>query len=141
MTWQPIPGWEGHYEAHPDGLVRSLDRVIPVGHWSQRLPGRVLRPTRVGSMRYQAVTLRCAGRRERRYVHHLIAELFIGPRPDGLVICHGDGDVDNNAATNLRYDTVRENVMDTVRMGRNTFARYATKSGTWKLEKVRGQQS
>ena len=27
IGWAPIPGWEGHYEAHPDGRVRSLPRL------------------------------------------------------------------------------------------------------------------
>ena len=26
--WTPLPGWEGIYEAHPDGMIRSLDRLV-----------------------------------------------------------------------------------------------------------------
>jgi hypothetical protein len=45
-------------------------------------------------------------------VQRLIAAHFLGPKPDGLVICHNDGDQTNNAATNLRYDTQKSNIAD-----------------------------
>ena len=57
----------------------------------------------------------CLGARNVKYVHHLVAHAFIGPRPDGLVIDHRDGDPTNNDVRNLRYVTQAENVMNTVR--------------------------
>src|SRR4051812_31439367 len=36
-------------------------------------------------------------------VHRLIMEAFVGPRPDGLQCCHGDGNPANNAISNLRW--------------------------------------
>lgn len=56
------------------------------------------------------------------YVHHLVAEAFIGPRPAGLEIRHLDGDSRNNAAANLRYGTHSENELDKVRHGTHPFA-------------------
>jgi hypothetical protein len=43
------------------------------------------------------------------YLHTLVAETFLGLRPDGMVIDHIDGEKNNNASTNLRYTTVAEN--------------------------------
>jgi hypothetical protein len=43
------------------------------------------------------------------YLHTLVAESFIGVRPDGMVIDHIDGVKSNNCSTNLRYTTVSEN--------------------------------
>ena len=40
-----------------------------------------------------------------QYVHHVVAEAFLGPRPCGLVVRHMDGDRENNAASNLAYVT------------------------------------
>jgi hypothetical protein len=37
---------------------------------------------------------------------------FIGPRPDGMSVCHNDGDLLNNHYTNLRYDTPKANTAD-----------------------------
>lgn len=118
--WTPIPTWEGAYEAHPDGRIRSMDRTIRVSRWVQQKPGRVLRPSLAG--RYQAVDLTHEGRKERRYVHQLIAEVFIGPRAEGLVVCHEDGDVLNNQASNLRYDTRSGNNRDMARHGTHRLA-------------------
>lgn len=44
------------------------------------------------------------------FVHTLVAETFIGPRPPELVIDHIDADKNNNVITNLRYITNIENV-------------------------------
>jgi hypothetical protein len=37
---------------------------------------------------------------------------FIGPKPDGMVVCHNDGDKLNNHYANLRYDTHKSNASD-----------------------------
>ena len=43
------------------------------------------------------------------YIHTLVAETFLGVRPEGMVIDHIDGDKSNNNLSNLRYTTVQEN--------------------------------
>lgn len=112
-VWLPIPGHDG-YEASSEGRVRSIARVIETRNGqSRRLPGCVIRGT-CASGGYRMVAL---GAGVKRYVHHLVAEAFIGPRPDGYEICHNDGDRFNNHPENLRYDTPTENKRDTVRHG------------------------
>lgn len=39
------------------------------------------------------------------YIHQLVAQVFIGPRPVGKEINHIDGDKYNNHYTNLEYVT------------------------------------
>jgi hypothetical protein len=51
------------------------------------------------------------------YVHHLVAEAFIGPRPDGMEIRHLNGKRYDSRADNLAYGTVRENRLDQQRHG------------------------
>jgi hypothetical protein len=41
--------------------------------------------------------------------HHLVAEAFIGVRPEGLVIDHIDRNRSNNFADNLRYVSYQDN--------------------------------
>ena len=48
-----------------------------------------------------------------------MAEAFIGPRPEGLYVLHGDGDPLNNYVGNLRYGTPSENNLDAI--GHGTF--------------------
>ncbi len=67
---------------------------------------------------YAKLTLRRDGKTYARLVHNLVAEAFIGPRPDGFQVCHFDCDRRNNRAPNLRYDTQRNNVEDSIRLGR-----------------------
>jgi hypothetical protein len=42
-------------------------------------------------------------------VHQLVAEAFLGPRPDGYVVYHIDEDATNNVPDNLKYTTRAEN--------------------------------
>jgi hypothetical protein len=66
-----------------------------------------------------------SGKEKIRYrcVHALVAEAFIGQRPEGLVIRHLDGNKENNTVSNLVYGTVAENSADEVRLGRTHYSR------------------
>lgn len=44
-------------------------------------------------------------------------EAFVGPCPDGMECCHEDGNPGNNALSNLRWGTTRDNQADRVRHG------------------------
>lgn len=118
--WRPIPGWEGLYEVSSMGQVRSLGRVVTGQTRSFFWPGRVLRLVRKGP--YLQVTLHRPGMRVCRTVHSLVALAFIGPRPEGMQVCHGDGVGSNNALSNLRYDTASANEMDKVRHGTHHYS-------------------
>jgi hypothetical protein len=51
------------------------------------------------------------GRKRKNYLfHHLVAEQFIGLRPDGLVIDHIDRNKLNNNVSNLRYISFADNL-------------------------------
>jgi hypothetical protein len=120
--WRDVPGWEDLYSVSDLGRVRSKDRVTlardPHGNPGlRRYRGRVLRANRAAND-YPRVRLCRQGEATDAYVHDLVAAAFIGPKPHGLQVCHGDGNPANNAARNLRYGTPRENCADMVRHGR-----------------------
>lgn len=109
--WRPIPGWLGLYEVSSFGRVKSLARVDALGRpW----PERVLAHEIKANGRHR-VTLYGAGRSERRQVHHLVLEAFVGPCPDGLEACHWNDDPADNRLGNLRWDTKAANSRDAVR--------------------------
>ena len=52
-----------------------------------------------------------------KFVHVLVLEAFIGPRPPKYQACHNNGDTTDNRLQNLRWDTVSNNHMDKHRHG------------------------
>ena len=102
MNWLVIDNYPD-YEVSDCGQVRSLKSTVP----------KVLKPVHTGyNKNYSYVFLYNNGERLQMSVHSLVALAFIGPRPEGLVVRHIDGDASNNAATNLVYGTPTENEHD-----------------------------
>ena len=114
--WRDIPGHPG-YQVSDHGRVRSLDRTITTANGQvRRLKGRAMRAT-LNQHGYPFVDLRNQGKRRVRTVHSLVAEAFIGTRPEGMEVCHNDGNKTNNHVDNLRYGTRSDNTLDKVRHG------------------------
>lgn len=57
------------------------------------------------------------GKQYTRKVAKLVLEAFVGPCPRGFQACHNDGIKQNNAVTNLRWDTRKGNEADKIRHG------------------------
>lgn len=121
--WRPVPNYEGRYEVSDLGRVRTMERVIPYIDGRRRRVQRRIRKTHLDTRGYLAVGLTdSAGRRRTRAVHVLVAAAWLGPRPDGMEVCHNDGDKTNPRLDNLRYDTRVENARDVVRHGQHFWA-------------------
>lgn len=116
--WLPVVGFGGFYEVSDLGNVRSVDRIVQRKGRDMRLRGRPLRAG-INSCGYRTACLHRRGKLTTQSVHVLVAEAFIGPRPEGLDVLHGPGGQLDNRVTNLRYGTVSENMADTVRDGTN----------------------
>jgi len=103
---RPIPGFP-NYSVTDDGRI-----------WTQRRP-RV----KGGWMRlsvnngYWFTMARVGGKSIGLYAHFATALAWIGPRPEGLEVCHYDGNRLNNQVANLRWDTHAANMADAVRHG------------------------
>ena len=116
--WLPVPGWEGLYEVSDQGRVRSVDRWISYPNGSRRLHfGQLLVPQTAKRTEHVTVSLARNSRITRRSVHLLVMLAFVGPRPDGMDVCHDNGDPADNRLSNLRYGTHSENMYDAVRHG------------------------
>lgn len=123
--WKAIPGFEGFYEVSDLGRVRSLDRIQEQrcrwgGTLLRRYKGRVLRGE-LDERGRPSVALWRLGVCLRRNISVLVAAAFIGPRPEGMDVCHGDGDHANNVLSNLRYDTPVGNAADKILHGTHLF--------------------
>ncbi|MFE5595675.1 HNH endonuclease [Streptomyces sp. NPDC056549] len=81
-----------------------------------------------------------------RLIHLLIAETYLGPKPDGHQVNHRDGNPSHNAAANLEYVTPSENVRHSLavwgvrraKAPRNGQARLDEEQGTAIRETVAG---
>jgi len=107
-VWKDVVGFESSYEVSSLGRVRSKTRLV-VDRKSKRIfKSRVLSPG-VQSNNYLGIWLYANSKSISRLVHHLVAEAFIGPRPDGMDVDHVNGDRTNNSVANLRYLTIAKN--------------------------------
>ena len=76
-----------------------------------RRNGKIIKGS-IQSRGYRYFQLNREGRRKNMLFHHLVAEQFIGERPDNLVIDHIDRNKLNNNVNNLRYITIKENLQN-----------------------------
>lgn len=112
--WKAVQGYEGLYEVSSHGRVRSLDRPWRPGIRSFK--GKELKPQKK-KRGYYAVALNKNGISLIAKIHSLVAESFIGPRPDGEEVRHRDSNPLNNRLENLVYGTRSDNVRDAVKHG------------------------
>jgi hypothetical protein len=93
-------------------------------YWSRRIRGRVgLRDTwtrlkgTVCRRGYRRVCVHIDNKPDHQFLHRLILEAFVGPRPPGMEACHRNGDRLDNRLCNLRWGTPESNVEDKWRHG------------------------
>lgn len=93
--WSPHPGYQGVLISD-DG--RALDLWKP-----EILPF---------DLSHHGGYVRVSLRGKTRYIHHLVLETFVGPRPSGCNGLHADDVRANNHLANLRWGTQSENMLD-----------------------------
>jgi len=111
LAWRGVPGLP-HYEAHPDGKVRTY-----------RSRGRVLREPRplyptLDKWGYPQLNVYDGFKWVRWRLHTIVAVTFIGPQPVGQVVRHLDDQKENCSHQNLAYGTHSQNRADAHRNGR-----------------------
>ena len=103
VEWRTVAGTNGMYEVSNTGLVRSRYNNRHIGadfvEKKQTLVGRG----------YMVVSI--AGR-GRTFVHALVLEAFVGPKPEGCECRHIDNRPWNNVVGNLRWGSSAENKAD-----------------------------
>lgn len=115
--WAPIPGYLGLYEVSDKGRVRSLDRLCLGRDGREELhPGKILAPQKLKNGYLEVYLCRGKGKKHRT-IHSLVAEVFLGPRPEGHDVLHKDGNRENNDVANLGYNTRAENLHSTYSYG------------------------
>jgi hypothetical protein len=120
VRYRPIVGYVG-YRAGDDGSIWSCwalqGRGLGNGTMGCRYVTsdrrRQLKGGRIHHYGHRHVTLNA----QCKSVHRLILTTFVGPRPKGMVCRHLDGNPGNNALSNLRWGTPKENAADSIAHG------------------------
>jgi hypothetical protein len=113
-TRRPIPSCPG-YEASAGGQIWSVG-----SNW-RGYGARPLQP-KPNTDGYLKVRVQLGADRKNYPVHKLVAEAFLGARPEGMQVCHRDGNKLNNWWPNLRYGTAAENANDRAHHGRTAMS-------------------
>lgn len=121
MEWRTCTRYP-QYEISENGDVR-----LAVNHGVYRA-GHIRKPYQHTDGGYMCILVTIsgvktkAGYRSKKLalIHQLVAETFHGPRPEGMLACHNDGNKLNNHYTNIRWDTPAKNTADALSHG--TFA-------------------
>lgn len=112
--WADVPGYEGLYRVSTEGRV--LSKARPGGNGGLRKFARLNK-----RHPYLLVGLSKDGMVKSFLVHRLVMAAFVGPCPEGMQVCHNDGNVSNPALSNLRYDTPVGNAADKIKHGTDYF--------------------
>lgn len=113
--WRPVKDCEGQYEVSSLGRVRSPARTVVRGGKVHNLKTRIFLCNVSSNSGPGYPVVRLNGRTI--YVHQLVLETFVGPRPPRHEACHCNGIRTDNRAVNLRWDTPSANQNDRVTHG------------------------
>lgn len=138
VVWIPVVGFEAFYEVSDGGDVRSSRKAAEPKRkrkgWAAR--EALVRPWL--SRGYRKVELRDGtGGRRRAKVGTLVLEAFVGPRPECADLCHNDGNRENDALANLRWDSHKSNLADRIIHGTSN---RGERCGTAKLNREQVRQ-
>lgn len=110
--WKEVEGFQGRFSVSSEGRVRQNNLSYKASNGiTYSFEEKIIEPTTWQS-RYLRVDLiwRHLNKRLCCYVHKLVAETFIGPRPEGMEIDHINRDYLDNRVSNLRYVSKLENM-------------------------------
>lgn len=118
VSYRDIPSLQGYMAGSDGSIWTARERYHEKG-----LPGsksrigdswREMNQSHAHKSRYPVVSVSMPGwgRARNFFVHRLVLEAFVGPCPEGMECCHGDGNPANNSLSNLRWDTGSANQAD-----------------------------
>ena len=103
--WKPIERFNGLYE------ISNLGRIKRLANAFRLRPTEKLLKSYLNEAGYERIGLRVeGGKQTSKYVHQLVAEVFICPCPKNFEVNHIDCVKGNNRAGNLEYLSRQNNV-------------------------------
>jgi len=111
--WKEIKGFT-NYQISNYGRVKRVERTIinKRGRFMY-MKEHILKPETTHNG-YLRVGLHLNGKVYHKRIATLVAQAFLGDKPDGMEIDHSDGNKQNNIVENLRYVTHIQNINNPV---------------------------
>jgi hypothetical protein len=125
--WRPVQGAEGRYEISSLGRVKSLSRTVFCGirHGKpafRAVPEKILKISLDKDGYHQVLIANKEGDPFKTIkVHKLVAQAFLGEKPNGMWVLHGSKGNADNSVDNLYYGTPLQNAQDRWRDGTMSF--------------------
>jgi len=114
--WKKI-WWAKDYEVSNLGRVRSW-KVNPPNKKDRVVKEPKILSVKIGSRGYPCVAIRSDDNvKKMPNVHVLVAEAFLGPRPEGMVVCHINDNKTDCTLENLEYGTHSHNKQQAIKNG------------------------
>ena len=142
--WKEIKGFDGRYSVSNYGRVRQNNYEY-ISLQNKKIIGKekIIEPT-IWQSRYLRIDLQI-NRKETKtrlntYIHKLVAEYFLGPRPEGYEIDHIDGNYLNNKVDNLRYCTHLENMNNPISKEKHKYCSPSPETRKKISEKLKGRK-
>lgn len=108
--WKDIVGYEGLYQVSNTGKVKSLKRKVYAGRGKMRWQyERILSENKTNGNGYKIVSLNKEGKSQNKYIHRLVAEMFLTNPYNYKYINHKDENKSNNSVDNLEFCTAQYN--------------------------------
>lgn len=124
--WKTINGFT-HYQVSNYGRIKRLEKTIINKRGRAVFLKEIIMKPEITHNGYLRVGLYKNGRLHHKRIASLVAEAFLGIKPNGKEIDHIDGDKTNNTPENLRYVTHKENLNNPVTIAKRR-ATYERKS-------------
>jgi hypothetical protein len=130
--WVPVYGLPAYQVSN----LGNIKRIAHVGfhkrYGNRNFQERMLKPAKNNDG-----YLRLNIGKKHKFVHVIVLESFVGPRPKGMQVCHNNGKPDDNRLENLRWDSPKNNVQDRKKHG--TY-QYGEKNHQFKYSKELKQE-
>lgn len=116
--WKDVSGYEGLYQVSNMGRVRSISHHARnnINGGVRLTKGQILSQYKMPNG-YLQVQLSKNEKREKHYVHRLVANAFLSNKNNCSDVNHIDGDKNNNLVGNLEWCSHSENQIHMVKSG------------------------
>ena len=109
MEWRAVVGFEGYFEVSDSGLFRSVERIVANKNGKTRIMKPKILTGYPDPKGYLKVRTSIDKEKITFKIHREVAKAFIHNPDNKEQVDHIDGNKSNNAVSNLRWVTNREN--------------------------------